>query len=142
MGAPTWAGPSSGRSRCQNRVVTAARPALVSLLVVEGIGAVVFGVLTVVIGESITPGFIPWRFAAAPFLFGLFALAVAGLLWKGHPSGIPLALVGQAMVTAGAIAGLISSGHPALVIALLFGIAGIILALVSRPTSSPTGRNV
>jgi hypothetical protein len=108
-----------------------ARSSLLTLLVIEGVGGIVFAALTVIIGESITPGFIPWSFAVTPGLFGIAALVVAVLVWRRHVTAIYLAVVIQALVGLGAIIGLTSSREPALWVALAMSLVGLWLAAVA-----------
>jgi hypothetical protein len=109
------------------------RIALLVLLIVEGIGGIVFAALTAIIGESITPGFIPWQFALTPALFGLACLVVASIYWRGHPAGPLMAAALQALVIVGAVSGLISSAEPALWIALAMGLGGVLLLTIGGP---------
>lgn len=108
-----------------------ARITLLVLLVVEGIGGVVSAVLTVIIGESITPGFIPWRSALTPALFGVACLAVALIYRQGHAAGRYLAAAIQVLVIFAASTGLTSSTEPGLWVALAMGVTGLVLTAVA-----------
>ena len=90
-----------------------------------------FSALTVTIGESITPGFIPWSFALAPAVFGVAVLAVAYLIWKDIGLGFYLAASAQILIGVAAVIGLFTSGSPELWVALAMGLVGLALVVAT-----------
>jgi hypothetical protein len=106
------------------------RPALMALLLVEAVGALAVAVLTVTIGGSITPGFIPWSSAAMPAGFGIVTLGVAVWWWRRRPGGRGLVAALQVVVVIGAATVLVSSPDPATVAGLLLGLAGLVLVAI------------
>lgn len=115
------------------------RPGVLTLLVVQGVGGLAVGILTVVIGESITPGFIPWAFAAGPLLFGAATLVVAFLYWRRHPTARLLAMVVQVVVAASAITALASDSPATLWIPLVMGVVGAVMVVIDSPRQDREG---
>jgi hypothetical protein len=124
-------------SRCQNRGMQRSRLALFALLVIEGLGGLIFAALTVIIGESITPGFIPWGFALIPALFGVAVLGVAFLVWHRREVGLYLAAITQSIIGVAAVVGLFQSGSPELWIALAMSLIGIALVAATTRAQAP-----
>jgi hypothetical protein len=112
------------------------RPALLVVLLLEGIAAAVGAVLTLVIGEAITPGYVPWRAAIGPAAFAAVFLGTAIWWWRRLPGGRALAVASQALVVIGFAVVLATSTSWGTVGGLLLGLAGLGLALADARSGS------
>ena len=113
-----------------------ARSAVLTILALEAVGGLVFGALTVIIGEQITPGYIPWSFAATPLLFGLASAFATYAYWRRMPMARLLAVILNVLVAIGAVMALLTGPHPSLWIAVALGVVGAALAILDTETGS------
>ena len=113
-----------------------ARSAVLTILALEGVGGLVFGALTVIVGEQITPGYIPWSFAATPLLFGLAAAFAVYAYWSRMSMARLLALILSVLVAIGAVVALLTGPHPYLWFALALGLAGAALVILDSETAT------
>jgi peptidoglycan/LPS O-acetylase OafA/YrhL len=113
-----------------------ARPAVLTILALEAMGGLVSGVLTVIIGEQITPGYIPWSFAATPLLFGLAAVFATYAYWRRMSMARLLALILNVIVAIGAVVTLLTAPHPSLWLALALGVGGAALVILDTETAA------
>jgi hypothetical protein len=113
-----------------------ARPAELTILALEAAGGLVFGALTVIIGEQITPGYIPWSFAATPLLFGVAAAFATYAYWRRMSMARLLAVILNILVAIGAVVALLTGPHPSLWLALSLGLAGTALAILDTETAA------
>ncbi len=100
---------------------------VLALLMIEGVGGVVIGALTAIIGEAITPGYYPWSFSAGPLVFGLATLAIAVAYWRRLPAARYLAVVIQVLVAVWATFALAADSPPTLWLVLALGVTGTVL---------------
>lgn len=106
------------------------RRALLAVMLLEGFAALVVAILTVVIGEAITPGYIPWAAAVGPAVFATVFLGTAFWWWRELPGGRALAIASQALVVVGSVVVLATSTSWGTVGGLVLGVVGLGLALV------------
>lgn len=121
-----------------------ARPAVLTLLVTEGVGGLAFALLTVVIGGQITPGYVPWSFATPPLIFGATALVTAYFYWRRLSLARFAAMSVNVIVAVGGATGLLTGPHPSLWAALTLGLIGALLVVLDtrtgpRPVELPPG---
>lgn len=129
QGEPLWAEIAFDLERTTSGVLLVA---LAILLLIEGVGTLAFGFLTLVVSQQVVDSLIPWLATGAPLLFGLFCLVVAYPVWQGAGAGLAMAAIAQLLVLAGAITGLVTSAHPALWVPATLALVGITLSIAAR----------
>jgi len=105
------------------------RPGLLVVLLLEGLAALVGAVLTLVIGEAITPGYVPWMAAVGPAVFAMVFLGTAFWWWRRLPGGRGLVIASQLVVVGYFGVVLATSRSWGTVGGLVLGIVGLGLAV-------------
>ena len=100
---------------------------LVTLLVLEGLAALLVTLLNLVTSDALGQDFLPWESYLIPGAFGALCLVAAFGVMRSKTWGRILAAIAQLLVLAGGVIGLLSSGQPGLWVAVGLGLLGLLL---------------
>ena len=108
---------------------------LVTLLVLEGLAALLVTLLNLVTSNALGQDFLPWESFLIPGVFGALCLVAAFGVMRSKTWGRALAAIAQLLVLAGGMIGLLSSGQPGLWVAVGLGLVGLLLLLRTTRTA-------
>jgi hypothetical protein len=100
---------------------------LVTVLVLEGLAALIVTLLNLVTSRELGQDFLPWESYLVPGIFGALCLVAAFGVMRSKAWAKALAAIVQLLVLALGVAGLVSSGHPVLWVAVGLGVLGLLL---------------